>query len=151
MNSRGFTLVEVLVALAILSISITGISVMFNSYALIQRRSYLQLRVVQELHNRAEEIQACSPLTLHDSLWVADAKNFIVMQQHVLDSNALDSMAELYDWDENVLTDLYARPVEVRLFAFIQKGDEATGEMFDSDLIDEESLELIMNVTVIRE
>ncbi len=153
--SKGYTLVEVLVALALLSIGIAATSVVMVSYSTLQKRAYVQHKAFEAIHNRAEEIKANPDEMYIDSVWVSDEKTRIVLYQQVIDSIAIDSMADLFDWDENEVEKLYRRPQEIRLYAYehVVTEDSYDDALMDLDIesVDFETLRQVTNIAILTE
>ncbi|MGL1900982.1 MAG: prepilin-type N-terminal cleavage/methylation domain-containing protein [Fibrobacterales bacterium] len=155
MMNKGFTLIEVLVAIALLSIGIAGVNVIFVNSAVMESRSYRQLAAFSHLHNRVEYILANPQLPLVDSLWIADTTHKLVLWQRVIDTVALDSMADLYIWETDDVERLYKRPKEIRYGIYRYEPEEndfeEAFEDVDPEYIEEGDLRLLMNIEVVRD
>ncbi len=153
--NKGFTLVEVLVAIALLSIGLAGVNVIFVNSAVMEHRSYGQLIAFSHLHNRVEYVLANPDLPLVDSLWVVDTTHKLILRQQVVDTVAIDSMADLYTWEMDDVDRLYKRPKEIRYGVYRYEPEESDFEEaledVDLDYIEEGDLRLIMNVEVVRD
>jgi type IV pilus modification protein PilV len=156
MSSRGFTLVEVLIAVVLLAIGVSGISIVYTTTAKMNRNSYERMRALQELYNQIEEIRAHPGLISNDSIWVADLSTSLLINRTVMDSAKLDSMAYVYGWSEDDLSVLYKRPREIKLEALLYRPSIESSWTLEElaerlDMIDPELLVKIMDYTVIEE
>ena len=112
----GFTLIETLVAIALLSISFLGINYAFTMHSSISKKRYEKLKAVEILQTTAEEILNSSR-SHTDSTWeyVLNELETWTIELDVLDTQELEQLRVSQDWDEETFSIMLARPKELTI------------------------------------
>ena len=114
--SKGFTLIETLVAIALLSISFLGINYAFTMHSSISKKRYQKLKAVEILQTTSEEILNSSR-SYTDSTWEYELNELEVwtIELDVLDTQDLEELRAEKEWDEETFSTILSRPKELTI------------------------------------
>jgi len=115
LKSRGFTLLEVLVSIMVLTIGFSALYFWFQGYGSMAKRDRVRVEAYQILHQQVEYGTAYPRATV-DSTWVVNAgiDSFLV-QQVVLDSLDAIHIADSLGLGSAAAERFATRPKEVNL------------------------------------